>query len=535
MTNNGEPIVATLIRPGGRFPMLAALVVAASVLASCGGHSKRSSSAVATHTTTAARSSSTASAQTTTTTSTTAATTGTTTAAAIHWRHCKRGQCGTLRVPLSYRAPHGKQITLALYRLPAKDAANKIGTILLNPGGPGASGVQFAKLYGLGFPASVRARFDVVGWDPRGVGASDPIECGGALGRDLEADQAPVTAAQRATLQSANRRLGQACQAKVGAILGNVSTVDTARDMDRIRAALGEQRITYVGYSYGTYLGAVYANMFPTHLRAMVLDGVSDPGQSSVRFLLAQARSLDRATNQFLATCAKQQSCAFHQAGHSASAFTALASRLQHHPLRVGARRVGPTQFYFGVSNQLYGSDQDELAKALAAAVNGNGAPLLKSYDDYIGRKPNGAYTSELAANTAINCDDARGIRGIGAARNLEHRFVTAAPLFGRFTLYNNAVCGSWPVTPQPPRLPITAAGAPPIVVIGNTLDPVTPYSDAVSLAHELRSGVLLTTSLKGHTSQFLIGGPCDALGTRYLLTTKPPKNGTRCIQHTTK
>ena len=169
---------------------------------------------------------------------------------------------------------------------PPRTRPRRIGTILLNPGGPGASGVQFAKLYGLGFPNSIRQRFDVVGWDPRGVGASDPIACGTALGRNLQANQAPVTAAQRSALGAANRAFGHDCHAKVGAILGNVSTVDTARDMDQIRRALGEQRITYVGYSYGTYLGAVYANMFPSHIRAMVLDGVSDPNQSAVQFLL---------------------------------------------------------------------------------------------------------------------------------------------------------------------------------------------------------------------------------------------------------
>lgn len=495
------------------------------VAAGCGGHAKTSSTA----------SSSTESSSTTKST-TTSATTSSVAAAAIHWRHCKRGQCGTLRVPLRYSDPNGTQITLALYRLPAKDPSRRIGTILLNPGGPGASGVQFAKLYGLGFPNSIRQRFDVVGWDPRGVGASDPIACGTALGRNLQANQAPVTAAQRSALGAANRAFGHDCHAKVGAILGNVSTVDTARDMDQIRRALGEQRITYVGYSYGTYLGAVYANMFPSHIRAMVLDGVSDPNQSAVEFLLTQARSLDAATNQFLATCAKQSSCAFHSGGHPAAAFTALARKIQAHPLHVGARTVGPTQFYFGVSNQLYGSDQDELAKALAAAVKGNGAPLLKSYDDYVGRHHNGTYTSELAANTAINCDDARGIDGIPAADKLQHRFVTAAPLFGRFTVYNNAVCGDWPVKPDPPRLPVTAAGAPPILVIGNKLDPVTPYSDAVSLAHELRSGVLLTASITGHTSQFLIGGPCDSLGVKYLLTGSTPANGTRCqAQRSTK
>ncbi len=511
----------------GRTALPALLCMAASMLAltGCGGHSKAKTA------TSKAHSSATTSAPTATAASTTAATTTASTAAAkIHWRPCKRGQCGTLAVPLSYSDPGGQQIRLALYRLPAKDPSKRIGTILVNPGGPGASGVQFAQLYGLGYPESIRARFDVIGWDPRGVGASDPIDCGTALARSYALDQAPNTAAERAALTAGNRRFGLACKAKVGAILGNVSTVDTARDMDRIRQALGEPRITYVGYSYGTYLGAVYANMFPTHVRAMVLDGVSDPGQTAAQFLLAQARSLNRSMNQFLATCAKQSACAFHSGGHPAAAFAALTRKIETHPLRVGARTLGTTQYFFGVSNPLYTNDQAKLATMLAAAVKGNGKPLLASYDDYVGRRPNGTYSSELAANTAINCADARGIDGVPAALKLEPEFAAAAGFFGRFTLYNNAVCGSWPVRPQPPRLPITAAGAPPIVVIGSTGDPVTPYSDAVSLAHELRSGVLLTATTKGHTTNFLIGGPCDSLGVPYLLTGKPPANGSRCV-----
>jgi pimeloyl-ACP methyl ester carboxylesterase len=519
-------IDATLVRRADS-AVAAVLVITASMLAltGCGGHSKAATTTAKARTTTTAPATATTPAAATATANASAST-----AAKIQWRPCKRGQCGTLAVPLSYNDPGGKQIQLALFRLPAKDPSKRIGTILLNPGGPGGSGVQFARLYGLGFPASIRARFDVIGWDPRGVGASDPIDCGAALARSFALDQAPLTAAQRAALAAGNRSFGLACKAKVGAILGNVSTVDTARDMDRIRVALGERRITYVGYSYGTYLGAVYANMFPTHVRAMVLDGVSDPGQSAVQFLLTQARSLDRSMDQFFAECAKQSSCAFHSGGHPAAAFAALTHKIEAHPLRVGARMLGTSQFFFGAENPLYTNDTAKLAKALAAAVKGNGAPLLASYDDYVGRRPNGTYSTELSANTAINCLDGRGINGVGAALAVQHRFVSAAPLFGRFTLYNNEVCGDWPVRPQPPRLPITAAGAPPIVVIGSTGDPVTPYSDAVRLAHELRSGVLLTATSKGHTTNFLIGGPCDSLGVPYLLTGRPPKNGSRCV-----
>jgi pimeloyl-ACP methyl ester carboxylesterase len=509
---------------------IAALLVAA-VLAGCGGGAhKPTTRSTSTSTTTTTSKSTSTSATASTSTSTSAATaTATAAVAKIQWRPCQLGQCGTLKVPLSYSDPNGKQITLALFRLPAKHPSKRIGTILLNPGGPGASGVQFTRLTAIGFPDSLRARFDIIGWDPRGVGASDPINCGAALARAATLDESPVTAAQRTALAKGDQQFGAACKAKVGAIIGNVGTVDTARDMDRIRTAIGAKRINYIGYSYGTYLGAVYANMFPTHVRAMILDGVSDPGESPTTSFLVQARALDKAIDGYLATCAAHAKCAFHSGGHPQSAFDALVRRIEAHPIAVGHRQLGPTQFFFGVANSLYGDDQTAVAKDLAAAAAGNGRPLLKQFDDYVGRKPNGTYTTEQSANTAINCVDGRGVGDLSAAQKLEHEFVAAAPRFGRFVLYSNLVCGYWPVQAHPPKLPISAKGAPPIVVIGSIRDPITPYSDAVHLAHELHSGVLLTASNAGHTSNFGIGGPCDALGTKYLLTGTPPPNGTHC------
>ena len=480
---------------------MGAALVAAALLAGCGGGGNK-------HTTTA---------------TTTAA------GAKVQWHSCHFGQCGTLRVPLSYSDPNGKQISLALFELPAKDPSTKIGTILVNPGGPGSSGVQFAKLTALGYPEAIRKRFDVIGWDPRGVGASDPIDCGAALARAANLNESPVTQAQRTALAKGDHQFGAACKASMGAILGNVGTADTARDMDRIRAGIGAKRISYIGYSYGTYLGAVYANMFPTHVRAMVLDGVSDPGVKPTTSFLVQARALDTAIDGYLKACAAKSTCAFHSGGHPQAAFDKLVHRIEVHPIAVDKRQLGPTQFYFGVANSLYGDDQAAVAKDLAAAAAGNGAPLLKQFDDYVGRKPNGTYSTEQSANTAINCLDGRGVGNLSAAQKLEPEFVKAAPRFGRFVLYSNLVCGYWPEKPHPPKLPISAKGAPPIVVIGSTRDPITPYSDAVHLAHELHSGVLLTASNAGHTSNFGIGGPCDAIGTKYLVTGTPPPKGTRC------
>ena len=389
--------------------------------------------------------------------------------------------------------------------------------------------MSFVRLATIVFSAAIRARFDIISWDPRGVGASDPIDCGAALSVAVNLDQVPVTAAQRSALVAGEKRFGAACKAKMGAILGNVATVDTARDMDRIRAALGEKTISYVGYSYGTYLGAVYANMFPQRVRAMVLDGVEDPGQRAEASKLVQARGVESSFDHFLAKCAAQSSCAFHSGGHPGAAFDSLVRRIESRPITVGNRQLGPTQFFYGVLNPLYADKESDLAKGLEAAAAGDGAPLLKQFDDYSGRKPDGTYSTLQSSSTAINCLDGQGLGNVPKVLTLEHGFVTAAPRFGRFVLYSNIACGYWPEKARPPKLPITAAGAPPIVVIGSTGDPITPYRSAVHLAHELRSGVLLTSSNAGHTSLFGFGGPCDVLGVTYLLTGKPPATGTRC------
>ncbi len=448
------------------------------------------------------------------------------------WHGCQGGQCASLSVPLDYNNPNGKTIRLALFRIPARNSKQRIGVLLFNPGGPGESGIAFLRSAESVISDQLAARFDLVSWDPRGTGASDPVVCGPGFARALDLPlPVPATASQRAAADAAAVSLDRACQERAGAILGHVATVDTARDLDQIRQALGEQRINYIGLSYGTFLGQVYANMFPRHVRAMVLDGLSNADLSPRDLLLAQARSVERSVDSFLADCAAHSSCAFHSHGHPASAFDALIARIHAKPLPVGARMLGESQFWGGVLNPLYTDETDQLAKSLAAAATGNGAPLLKAYDDLNGRRSDGAYAEPDQASVAINCDDGLTVGSPGAVPGLESEFRAAAPRAGPYELYGDLQCVYWPEAPSPPQRPVRAQGAPPILVIGTTGDPVTPYENAVEVAHQLASGVLLTNKAAGHTADAGLSGPCDPVVVPYLVRLAVPRSGTVCPQ----
>jgi pimeloyl-ACP methyl ester carboxylesterase len=435
-----------------------------------------------------------------------------------------------LAVPLDYDNPDGAMIKLALFRIPAKDPNRRIGVLLFNPGGPGESGVDFLRTAKDVVSDRLAARFDLVSWDPRGTGGSDPVRCGTGFGRALDAPlPLPTTTPERQAQDAVARRADQACQQTAGAILGHVGTANTARDLDRIRAALGAARISYIGYSYGTYLGQVYAQMFPGRVRAMVLDGVSDADLSPEQMLLAEAKGIEQSLNAFFSYCGDDARCPFHEGGHPAQAFDKLVARINAAPIRVGNRLLGESQFWGGVLDPLYTDQKDALARSLASAGASNGRPLLDAYDQLNDRRANGSYGDVGQAELAINCDDGLSVGQPATVTRLEPVFRAAAPRAGMFVLYGDLGCVYWPEKPSPPSRPIRAQGAPPIVVIGTTGDPVTPYQNAVAVAHQLASGVLLTNQGSGHTAAAGISGPCDPLVVPYLITGKAPRDGAIC------
>ncbi len=457
------------------------------------------------------------------------------TSSTLHWTSCASSfQCAHLRVPLDDSNPNGPTISLALVRLPAKGPGPRIGSLLVNPGGPGASGVQFVEQSASTLPAAIRARFDIVGWDPRGVGGSAPVSCTSNLDSYYGLDFAPQTDAERQALDAGVQKLVGECQAKNAADLPYLSSERTAGDMDRIRAALGDPKLTYVGFSYGTYLGSLYADRFPTRVRAMVLDGAVDSALSAAQQQIQQAVGFEDDLDMFLQSCSTDATCAFHSGGNASAAYDQLRAQLDSSTIpATGAgrgRTLDGTEFDIGVTQFLYAGKTawPALAQALASAAKGDGAAMLMSSDQYTGRSSDGTYDQSLEAFLAIGCLDGPDVGGLAGLQAIEAQATAAAPRLGASVVNNSLACALWPVPVQPTPVP-RAVGAPPIVVIGNTNDPATPYSWAQGLSRELSSSVLITVNSDMHTA-YASGNKCvDAAVDRYLLTLVPPALGARC------
>jgi pimeloyl-ACP methyl ester carboxylesterase len=509
------------------------VVVAMAVVAACGGNSRlRSSPSVPAGAPrpgpSAAPSASTGS----------AASTGPAPAAPappVKWSACHGAagpsgyQCATVMVPRDPVHPDGAQIGMAIDRHPA--TGRKIGSLLVNPGGPGVSGVDFLPDIVSEMPPNLLASFDVVGFDPPGVDRTAPITCEdpAGLSQYFAVDPEPPTASGWAALVAADRTLAAGCETRNPDELPYVSTVDAAEDMDVLRAALGDAKLTYLGFSYGSLLGATYANLFPTHVRAMVLDGVLDPSLPTFTEINQQSESLDGQLQAFLAACTGS-ACPWHPAGNRTAAFEALVDRVRADPLPAHgtSRRVGPAAVLWGAASALYWpASWPQLAQALEAASRGDGTDFLALYDQYVGRQGNGTYSNTAEANAAVNCLDtpAVSLNAIQAEAPLTEK---DAPVFGLLDLYGAAQCSVWPVPATGTIGPIRANGSPPIVVVGSTGDPVTPYSWAESLARQLARGVLLTRVGDGHTAY----GSSACIRTqvdRYLTSLTVPPAGTRC------
>jgi len=449
------------------------------------------------------------------------------------WHPCGGGlQCARLTVPVDWSTPAGTTIRLALNRLPAAGPGPRIGTLFTNPGGPGGSGVEFVERLSSRLPAEVRARYDVVGFDPRGVGSSAPIHClsDSQLDAFLNTDPTPTDQATLTEVRRQAKEFADAC-ARNGPLLGNVGTPAVARDLDVMRAALGDATLNYLGYSYGTYLGAIYAGLFPTHVGRMVLDGVVDPALTTSQIALGQARGFELAYQSFVADCLSR-GCAL---GTSAAEVTAAIEKMLRgtdaHPLRTaGDRLLSEALATTGILAGLYAKARWQfLRTALSAAVAGDGSGLLALADSYTERVA-GRYRNNMnEAIYAVNCLDHPGGSSEAEINEMLPALRAASPLFGSYIGWGELPCHYWPVPATSQPGPVRAPSASPILVIGTTRDPATPYEWAKNLAGELASGVFLSHDGDGHTS-FGGGNHCvDAAVDRYLLTGTPPTGGTKC------
>ena len=442
------------------------------------------------------------------------------TAQQVTWMPCDEGECADVEVPLDYADPGGATLRLAV----AREVATKrprLGVLFINPGGPGASGRSFATW----FDTTGLEGYDVVGWDPRGVEASEGVTCltGAEADAFLALDPSPDSAVERDALAEGSRRFGAACRAQAGTLLDHLSVADSARDLDVLRAVLGEERLTYYGASYGSALGAVYAGLFPERVGRLVLDAGVSPDVPPV---VSQSVGFDRALARFAAWCDAQRCPA---AKGAQARVEALLNRLDAAPLRVGDRLLTQGLAASGVASFLYGGKRlwPFLGRAVQAAEAGNGALLLTASDELNGRRADGSYGGLLGSFLASSCADGpRPTRAEADARWASDR--AAAPVFGYH--YGPAyTCIDWP-SPAAPAPVVRGGGTtPPVVVIGGEGDPATPYEWSVALADALASGVLVTRAGEGHVS-YGTGSSCvDAVVRRYLSGGVVPADGTRC------
>ncbi|MEU2064231.1 alpha/beta hydrolase [Streptomyces sp. NPDC013455] len=447
--------------------------------------------------------------------------TGNTTAPSDAWR------CATLKVPLDWSRPEGRTIGLGLIRSRAT-GGDRIGSLLFNFGGPGGSGVSTMP-YFESSASALHERYDLVSWDPRGVGASEGVRCRGD--RETEAaaavDATPDTPAEEKAFFQDAADFGKGCQKATGPLLAHVSTTDTARDLDLMRQVLGDDELHYFGISYGTELGGVYAHLFPEHVGRMVLDAVVDPTADTVGHAENQARGFQRALDDYLESTGQDPV-------KGSRKIAGLLGRLDAEPLPTSSgRKLTQTLALTGIILPLYSeSSWPRLTGALKSAEQGDGSQLLALADEYNDRDASGHYGTMAHSQRVISCLDDKQRPTLAETKRRLAEFERISPVFGAFLGWDTAGwCHDWPVPGQYDTPEVGAPGAAPILLVGNTGDPATPYEGARRMAGELGRGVGVTLTWKGEGhGAYGSGSDCvDSTVDAYLLKGTVPRDGTVC------
>lgn len=445
--------------------------------------------------------------------------------APVQWKPCdidvKPFDCATVSVPLDYDHPDGRKIDLALKRRPATDKANRIGTLFFNPGGPGGSGVELLDEISKDLDTNVLARFDVVGWDPRGVGESAPLSCDEGYNDFFDQDLGATHPPQ--SVNDAAKKWADLCERKNGDLLPYLGTIDVTRDLDVLRAAVGDDKITFAGFSYGSLIGLMYAELFPSHIRALLIDGIVDPTLDPETAVIRQSKSVDEALARFVDWCKGDAACPLKP--DPESALDHLRSQAEKDPLTATVNGRGiflnSTYLNLGLITATYDSTLwPQLAKAVDEGLKGNSVALAQFVKAYLN-------SAAPSLNMAVGCLDSATPSG-DAFEKIVVDVAAVAPDTGAFNANSGRPCLFWPVPPKPIPSEYHGHGTPPIMVWGTTGDNATPYENAVKMAKTLDNARLVTLDANRHTA--VGGNECvTKLQGDYLLNLALPPEGTKC------
>ena len=435
----------------------------------------------------------------------------------VDWSHCGAGFCGSVAVPVDYAAPANGSIELGVQVRLADDRPTK-DLLFVNPGGPGGSAVEFVDAFAANAGGEVLRRYGIVGVDPRGVGLSDPLQCLEPGLRDvfLSVDPTPESQAEVGRLRTAYRELGKGCLETNPTVVAHVSSVEVARDLDIVRAVLGQRKLHFYGASYGTQIGANYAHLYPRRTGKIVLDGAVDPSRDLTQQAKEQAIGFDRALRRALASCVKKTkpNCPLGRSvKEGIDSVQVILGVAELGLLKVpdGERPLAEGEVTRALAWSLYDTGRwPRLSEAVASAARGDGRRLREMADNYDGRGPSGFLDNSSVAHPAIRCadfvaeDDFRSV----ARRGLPETFTRSAPVFGRFQAWSAAHCSAWPVRSAVRQGSVRAPSVTSIAVVGTTHDPATPYAWAKGLARKLGSASLITREGDGHTG-YARGNSC--------------------------
>lgn len=451
----------------------------------------------------------------------------------VLWKNCGHADCATIKVPLDYNDPTGPTIDIAAARV--KATGDKVGTLFVNPGGPGGSAVDYAKAADYIVTAAIREHYDVVGIDPRGVAKSDPVHCStdAQIDEFMAADGTPDTPAEEQQIIGDSSEMGEHCAANAGAVYAHMGTPDSARDLDIARAVVGDDAFNYLGKSYGTMLGATYAELFPDRVGRMVLDGALPASLDMVTISKDQANAFEVALRDFVTDCLTHDDCPLTGTTDAAlQQIRTWLTSLDANPIPAGGRQLNEALATYAVLSYLYfpPDDYDALRPALATAINdGLAGPLLSLLDQRISRGPDGRYLDNSSdAFYAVTCLDRPFEGTIDDVKAYAREWAVTAPTFGAALAWGMLPCKGWPAT-EDKVTDAKAAGSNPILVVSTRNDPATPYQWGVRMAAELENATLLSWNGFGHTAYFNSSTCIDDAVDAYLLQGTLPAADVLC------